>query len=264
MLVIGSNGFLGRHLATAFGATDLQLLMPPSTMLDVRDRARVVDEVTGWRPSAVVNLAYRRDDRRTIVDGGRNVAEAAATCGARLVHLSTDLVFGGRSHPYTEADRPDPVMPYGEMKARAEAAVLSACPTAVVIRTSLLYGTDLPAPWQTDVERAIDGTAPMTFFTDEVRCPAHATDVAAAIVRLLDLRHVHGPLHVAGSEAMSRATIAAAHARWAGVDAAALRTGAIAESGQRRPGRVVLDTAAAASLGLRCRPMSEWLRPRSS
>jgi dTDP-4-dehydrorhamnose reductase len=259
MLVTGGSGFLGQHLAIASEADEWELLAPPSAVLDIRRRERVIDEITSWKPTAVVHLAYRKDDRRSIVDGSRNVAEAAALCGARLVHLSTDVVFPGRSQPYTESDVPFPTTEYGRLKFEAEAAVIAACPTAVLVRTSLMYGTDQLATTQHDVERAVSGHSPMTFFTDEYRCPAHAADVAAAVSALADLPEINGPLHVAGPDAVSRAELAVAFARWMGLNPARLRTTTLEESGVIRPARVVLDSSLAASLGLRCRGLGDAL-----
>ncbi|HEY4609617.1 MAG TPA: sugar nucleotide-binding protein, partial [Ilumatobacteraceae bacterium] len=106
MLITGGSGFLGQHLGIASEAEDWQLLAPPSTMIDVRNRERVLEQVRSWRPGAVVHLAYRKGDRRAIVEGSRNVAEAATACGARLVHVSSDAIFPGRADPYREYDAP--------------------------------------------------------------------------------------------------------------------------------------------------------------
>lgn len=250
LFVTGGSGFLGREVLRIAGEHGWTLLAPSSGTLDVRRRDRVLDEVRAWRPGAVLHLAYRRDDRATIVDGSRNVAEAAARVGARLVHLSTDLVFGGRARPYTEADRPDPVIDYGRDKLAAEHAVLEACPGAVLVRTSLLYGRIDRSPVQLDVRRALTGERPMTFFSDEVRCPTAADDLAPVLLALAGRRDVTGPLHVAGSEAVSRAEFARRTARELGLDPALVRTSSIAESGQVRPARVVLDSSRAAALGL--------------
>lgn len=198
MFVTGASGFLGRHLVLASEAGEWELMAPASRVLDVRERTRVHEEITAWRPNVVAHLAYRRDEWRTIVDGSRNVAVAAAEAGSRLIHLSTDLVFAGRSLPYTEADQPDATQDYGRWKAEAEYEVQAACPSALVVRTSLLYGTDLLAPPQRDVEAVLGGQRYMSFFTDEFRCPAHAADVAAALVRLADMPQVTGVLHIAG------------------------------------------------------------------
>lgn len=259
MLITGGAGFLGRHLAIASEADEWELFAPPSTMLDIRQRDRVIDEIDIWRPTAVVHLAYRRGDRRTIVVGSRNIAEAAASCGARLVHVSSDAIFPGRSQPYTERDTPFPITEYGLMKLEAERAVAAACPSAVLVRTSLLYGTNRLATIQTDVERAVNGQSSTRFFTDEYRCPAHAADVAAALSSLATRPEISGPLNVAGPDAISRAELAAAFARWMGLDPGRLATGTLAIAGTIRPARVVLDTSLATSYGLRCRSLAESL-----
>jgi dTDP-4-dehydrorhamnose reductase len=99
----------------------------------------------------------------------------------------------------------------------------------------------------------------MAFFTDEYRCPAHAADVAAALSWLAGIPEITGPLHVAGPDAVSRAELAAAFARWMGVDPRLLRTTTLAMAGMVRPGRVCLDTSLAASYKLHCRSLTEAL-----
>ena len=139
-------------------------------------------------PACVIHTAYARDGAgawETNVEGARNVATAAAAAGARLVHMSTDVVFGGDAgRPYVESDLPDPVTDYGRSKAAAEAAVLGAHPGAAVVRTSLIYGGETPSPIERAAMDAVDGTLDMAFFTDEIRCPVHVGDLAEAILEL--------------------------------------------------------------------------------
>jgi dTDP-4-dehydrorhamnose reductase len=260
MLITGGSGFLGQHLSIASESEDWELFAPPSTVIDVRQRERVIEEITSWRPTAIVHLAYRKGDRRSIVEGSRNMAEVAEICGARMVHVSSDAIFPGRSEPYHEYDKPFPITDYGVMKLEAERAVAAECPSAVLVRTSLLYGTRRPAKIQLDVEQAITGRKAMRFYTDEYRCPAHAGDVGAALSSLAARPEIRGPLNVAGPEAISRADLAAVFARWMGFDPRALTTGSFALSGTIRPAYVALDTTLATSYGLQCRPLSETLR----
>jgi len=138
--------------------------------------------------------------------------------------------------------------------------VMDACPTAVMLRTSLMYATDFLAPVQLDVERAVRGQASTTFFTDEYRCPAHAADIADAVARLASMPELTGPLHLAGPEVLSRADFAIAIAVWLGLNPARLRTGTIESSGLNRAARIVLDSSLAARHGLRARPVAEALR----
>jgi dTDP-4-dehydrorhamnose reductase len=260
MLITGGSGFLGQHLGIASEVEEWELFAPPSSMIDIRQRERVIEEICSWRPTAIVHLAYRKGDRRSIVEGSRNIAEAATASGARLVHMSSDVIFPGRSLPYKEYDTPFPITDYGVMKLEAERAVAAECPGAVLVRTSLLYGTRFTAAIQTDVELAVTGRKAMRFFTDEYRCPAHAADVSAALSTLAAWPEIRGPLNVAGPEAVSRADLAKIFAEWMGFDPRGINTGTMALSGTIRPGRVVLDSTLAESYGLHCRPLSETLR----
>jgi dTDP-4-dehydrorhamnose reductase len=261
-MVTGGAGYLGRHVVTEAARWGWTVVAPSSTECDVRDRAGVMAAVTAARPDAIAHLAYRRDEPDTIVDGSRHVAEAAARGSTRLVHLSTDVVFGGRQDPYAESDVPDPITDYGRHKLAAERAVADAHPHAVLVRTSLLYGDVDLSPVQHDVVDALGGRREMAFFTDEVRCPAHVADVARAVLALAARADVPGPLHVAGPRPLSRAAFAALTATLLGLDATALPTTTIAASGQVRPANVVLDCSTAAGLGLAVRDPAAALRFR--
>jgi len=259
MMITGAAGFLGRHLVEASEPGRWELIAESSGSLDIRQRVAVLDRITTWKPTVVVHLAFRRDDRQVIVDGTRNVAEAAAAAGSHMIHLSSDLVFAGRGRPYIETDHTDATIDYGRWKAEAEAVLLQAHPAALAIRTSLLYGTETRAAIQHDVANVFTGRSHMQFFSDEYRCPAHAADIAGAIIALADRPDVHGVLHVAGPQGVSRADLARAFAAWMGYDPARVPITSLHDSGLERPARVVLDTSLAASLGIRCRSVEEAL-----
>ena len=195
LLVVGGSGFLGRELLRRSpGAIGIS-----SADVDIRDEAAVAALFERLRPRVAINTAYRRDDRASTFDGAVFVARAAAVTGARLVQVSTDLVFDGeKGSPYVEEDEPAPLGDYGRAKADAERAVLEACPGAAVVRTSLLYGGADPGPQE---RLAADPSA--AFFTDEVRCPIQVGDLAAALLELAGTDYA-GLLHVAGADRVSR------------------------------------------------------------
>jgi len=70
------------------------------------------------------------------VDIAKNVAQAAATHGAALVHISTDHLFSGQRSMCTESELPEPINQYGRTKALAETAVMQVNPAALVVRTN--------------------------------------------------------------------------------------------------------------------------------
>jgi len=202
--------------------------------LDIRDEAATMRGFLRHGPDVVIHTAYAMGDEETIVRGSANVALAAHRAGARLVHLSTDLVFDGEhGAPYTEDDEPRPVMTYGQHKLEAERLVLRAHPDALVVRTSLLLGP--PDGPQEALARRDD----VEFYEDEIRTPIRVAELAAALLSLAK-RGETGILHVAGPEALSRAELAAR-----------LRGGPVRTARSPRTGRarnVALDSSRARAL----------------
>ena len=185
LLVTGGAGYLGSELcrqAVERGDDVLatQFRSPPPygrpLQLDMRDADAVERVLMRHGPDAVVHTAYVQSGpllHETVVRGSRAVAAAAHRAGARLIHLSTDLVFDGeQGAPYTEASEPRPVGDYGAAKLEAERLVARAHPQALLVRTSLLYGK--PGPQEALALR--DG---VELYTDEIRCPTRVEDLAA-------------------------------------------------------------------------------------
>jgi dTDP-4-dehydrorhamnose reductase len=203
LLVTGGAGYLGGELlrqAPDALATWHATPVANGVRLDVRDEDAVMRTFLKRGPDTVVHTAYRMGDAETIVRGSANVALAAHRVGARLVHLSTDLVFDGEhGAPYTEEDEPRPVMEYGQHKLEAEQLVRRFHPEALIVRTSLLYGP--PDGPQEALARRDDAV----FHSDEIRSPIPVRELAAALLRL---QGETGLLHVAGREALSRAAFA--------------------------------------------------------
>ena len=228
LFVTGLAGFLGSEIAARAPAAGWRVAgtvherpgPARAHRVDVRDEDAVRAAIEAERPEVVVHTAYRRDDEGVTVDGARVVAGAAAGAGSRLIHLSSDLVFGGsRGRPLTEEDAPDPLPGYGEWKARAEEHVTVAHPGALLVRTSLIYGEARIS----DHERAaLENT--MTFFTDELRNPVEVGDLATAILELTNA-DLAGPLHAAGADAMDRLELARLFAKRRGYDPQKLRGG---------------------------------------
>jgi dTDP-4-dehydrorhamnose reductase len=199
--VTGASGFLGREL----------LLLAPGASgdrVEVREPAAVRALFEEVRPEVVIHTAYRQDGPgawATTVDGAENVARAARAIDARLVHLSTDVVFDGRKgSQYVEEDEPSPVTEYGRAKAESERRVRAAHSDVLVVRTSLIVGGPGHEPAKHELA-ALDPD--FSFYEDEIRCPIQVGDIAAALVELA-ARDMTGVLHVAGADALSRADLA--------------------------------------------------------
>ena len=266
VVVTGAAGFLGGEVLRCLRAAGTPSLgtwhLTPADgpQMDVADASSVEGVFHRVRPWAVVHTAYvRGGDEMDAVNaaGSGNVAAAAARYGARLLHLSTDVVFDGTADtPYGEDEPVCPVTDYGRSKVAAERLVADACPGALIARTSLLYGAGGSAQEEL-VDRALAGEQ-IAFFSDEVRCPVHVADLAAALVELA-AEDVSGVLHVVGSDEVTRYELACLLAAAAGGDPDRIQA---AEAGRQsgRPGYCALDNSRAqALLRTRLRGVSEVL-----
>jgi dTDP-4-dehydrorhamnose reductase len=185
------------------GATNTR----PGLRLDLTQPDAVRAIILSHAPDAVIHTAYVKDGPamdRVVIAGSESLALACSEIGARLVHVSSDMVFSGRAgRPYIEDDKPDPLSAYGLAKATAEQRVQAAAGDAVLVRTSLLLGG-----WRRPGLHEIHAQRPGSqFWSNVIRCPLHVEDLAAALLELVDVA-VSGPLHVAGPDAVSRTELA--------------------------------------------------------
>lgn len=153
VLVVGSVGQLGTDVCAAFADAELCRASREGAdvKLDVTDAAAVGSVVDRFRPEIVVNTAAFHNVPRCEEEpaqawavnatGARHLARACHGAGARLVHVSTDYVFGnGGTRPYVETDREAPLSTYGASKLAGEHLVAAECADHCIVRSSGLYG----------------------------------------------------------------------------------------------------------------------------
>ena len=156
VMVIGAKGQLGTALCSAFQDGEvIQVDKDTATCaVDIRDRSAVHACIDGLKPDLVINTAAEHELKvceahpdhsfSVNVSGALWVAQACGEAGSRLVHISTDYVFGGdsakRTVPYCETDCPNPLNVYAASKLAAEHLVAANCDNHIIVRTAALYG----------------------------------------------------------------------------------------------------------------------------
>ncbi len=148
--VLGSTGQLGSELLSVWGESAIGLTRD---QLDLSDPSTIESSLEAIAPDVVVNAAaYNLVDRAESesslamsinAQGPRHLARCCASRGIRLVHVSTDFVFGedtSRESPYVESDETGPMGVYGLSKLGGEVYIRSGCPDHLVVRTCGLYG----------------------------------------------------------------------------------------------------------------------------
>ena len=230
ILITGANGLLGQHLVHKLGqapgndvlATGLQAEPRYSggscgyNPLDITDAKQVRAVFEDFTPDVVVNAAAMtavdtcESDRdacwKVNVDAVEIMARLCRAQGTRLIQMSTDFVFDGKSGPYTENDRPHPISYYGKSKLAAENHVRkSGLPNWAIARTVLVYGVAENLNRSNIVLWLLDKFArgeTVRMVTDHIRTPTYVVDLADAVERLIRFRK-NGVYNLSGGELMS-------------------------------------------------------------
>jgi dTDP-4-dehydrorhamnose reductase len=275
ILLLGAGGQLGTDLAQAFAGPDLVAVSRDA--LDVTDAGATAEAVARHAAAVVLNAtAFNRVDDAEADPGPafainavavHHLAWAATRIGARLVHFSTDYVFGAAGPgPFDEDAPPAPANAYGVSKLAGEHLVRSADPRHLVIRSTGLYGTAGSRGKggnfvETMLRLAREGR-PIRVVADQVLTPTYTADLAAGVRRLLEADPPGGVYHLTNDGACSWFEFASRIFALTG-HAPDLAPTASAAYGApaRRPANSVLRNMRGASLGLApLRPWPEALR----
>jgi dTDP-4-dehydrorhamnose reductase len=109
------------------------------------------------------------------------LASAAAAAGCRLLHLSTDFVFDGKSNrPYLPSDQTQPLSVYGLSKLGGERHVLSGGGTGIVLRTAWVYAAK-GRNFVLTMLRLMREKEQVSVICDQIGSPTWATGIARAI-----------------------------------------------------------------------------------
>lgn len=262
--VLGAHGQLGRDLCPRLAGE-----VVPLTRADV-DLGRpetITPALESLRPAVLVNCAaYNFVDKAEAEPdaafavnawGVRALARACKAAGCKLVHFSTDYVFGldtSRTTPLTENDPPGPVSVYGLSKLAGEYLVRAAAPGNLVVRTCGLYGVwgsgGKGGNFVETMLRVAGQGKPLRVVNDQRCTPSYTADVADAAAALIRTGAA-GLFHVTDGGSCSWYEFAADILRQAGVKAeltpiTSAEFGAAAD----RPRYSVLSTAKLATIGV--------------
>ena len=216
--VTGANGQLGTDFCRALHNFDVI----PFTHADIEiaDLASVREAMLKHKPAIIINTAayVRVDDCEDEKEeafqvnalGARNVAVVAQELGARLVHISTDYVFGGevepRTTPYTEFDTPIPLSIYGKSKLAGENLVRHFCLRHFIVRASGLFGvagsSGKGGNFIETMLRLARERDELKVVNDQVFSPTYTRDLAQKIAQLMATEY-YGIFHITSKGACS-------------------------------------------------------------
>lgn len=221
VLLLGGTGILGSAMR-ATAPAGVHIVAPSHAQLDVTDARAIEAFVDGCAPAGdaapmwIVNCtaytavdaaeSHEADAMRLNAEAPRILGAAARRVGARVLHVSTDYVFGGEGdRPWREDDATAPLSVYGRSKLSGEQALLASGAQSLIVRTAWLYGTAGKSFPRTMWERARQGLASRVV-DDKHGAPTNARDLAQWCWALI-ARDARGLVHASN----------AGHCTWADV-----------------------------------------------
>lgn len=211
VLVTGANGQLGTDLCKAL--QQFEVISLTHKDVEISDIGSVKQAFGKYKPDMIINTAayVRVDDCEIEQDkaflsnalGARNVAVVAQELGAKLVHISTDYVFGGdtesRTIPYTEFDTPVPLSVYGKSKLAGEDFVRHLCHKHFIVRSSGLFGvagaSGKGGNFVETMFKLAREQSELKVVNDQVFSPTYTKDLAGKIAQLINTEY-YGIFHM--------------------------------------------------------------------
>ncbi len=200
ILIIGSNGQLGRQMQKALNARNEPFAAYDYPDIDIAEPDAVQSLIENVKPDAVVNCAaYTNVDKAEAEEaiayhinalGPKYLAQACADKDIELVHISTDYVFSGeplmrdgQPRAYLEEDPCGPTTAYGRTKLAGERFVQEICRKTYILRTAWLYGDG--HNFVRTMLRLAETYDTLTVVDDQIGSPTSTVDLAEAICALI-------------------------------------------------------------------------------
>jgi dTDP-4-dehydrorhamnose reductase len=198
--------------------------------IEIGDAICVREVMLKHQPAIIINTAafVRVDDCEDQYDkafwvnalGARNVAVVAQKLGAKLVHISTDYIFGGEREipavcrrvngdnprPYIEFDTPVPLNAYGRSKLAGENLARHFCRRHFIIRASGLFGvagsSGKGGNFVETMLKLAKERHELSVVNDQVFSPTYTLDLARKIAQLMTTE-CYGIFHITNRGACS-------------------------------------------------------------
>jgi dTDP-4-dehydrorhamnose reductase len=207
ILIVGARGMLGSDLMETINHT-LQVIGVDIEECDITDQKATRDTLVRMKPSWVINAAaYTQVDQcetdsekayKVNAEGVSNLALACKEINTKLLHVSTDYVFDGKTKkPYREENPVNPLSVYGNSKCRGETAVQDLLDDFIIVRTGSLYGKRGVNFVNTIVKMAQERDE-LRVVNDQWMSPTCTVDLSEAIATLVQLSS-RGIFHIVNS-----------------------------------------------------------------
>lgn len=224
VLVIGASGLVGGNCLRLFDSkkyvtkgTHFQFHTSTTEYLNtINLDDRENEGVLAFQPDVIIhcgaltNVDYcelneNESYSKTFISA-QNVCKLAKEKKAKLIYISTDYVFDGKSGPYIESDKVNPLNIYGSHKLMAEKFISEQIPESLIVRITNVYGNEIRN--KNFISRVVQNIQnnqqiEMLLPYDQFATPINAYDVARCIDLLIE-KDAKGIYHLGSTDYCSR------------------------------------------------------------
>ena len=211
IVILGGKGMLGTDLAAACQNRGIDATVLDLPEFDITNSEHVKRAIDG--AGVVVNCAaYTNVEKaeseealayRVNAEAVGGLGAIAKRVGARVLHISTDFVFDGKSsRPYIETDEPNAINAYGKSKLEGERLLVESGCESCIIRIEWTYGFG-GNNFVTKLISWAKQAGELKVITDQIGSPTATTEVAEVVLELLD-KKAEGLFHFASAGYASR------------------------------------------------------------
>lgn len=193
--IIGKRGILASAMQRKCKEKGIDYLATSRKEVDLENQEGVKAQFNSLAFTHIINCSgytavdqAEKEKEKAYSLNARSVellAKLAAAHGKKLIHFSTDYVFGGEEERYGEEDLINPLSIYGKSKAEGEALLKEYHPNACLIRTSWLFGKEGNHFVKKMIE-LMKTEETLRVVDDQKGRPTYADDLAEAALSLLD------------------------------------------------------------------------------
>lgn len=196
ILVTGSNGQVGSEIRELSSLYENNYFFTGRDTLDISNYDDIDKFVAENNINIIINCAaYTAVDKAETDEikaetvnhlAVKYLAEISKKQSIKLIHISTDYVFDGKSYkPYTEEDIVSPNSIYGKTKLNGEKAMIEVSPdNSIIIRTSWVYSS-FGNNFVKTMLRLGKEKDELGVIYDQVGTPTYARDLAKTILDIL-------------------------------------------------------------------------------
>ncbi|OGU72852.1 MAG: dTDP-4-dehydrorhamnose reductase [Ignavibacteria bacterium RBG_16_34_14] len=227
ILVTGANGMLGQSLCRFYSKQKNVRLLACSidnesvfngidySKCDLTKREAVKKIVLDFYPDYIVNAAaYTNVDKSEIereeawkvnVKGVEYLSETARIIDSRIIHISTDYIFDGKTGPYSEDDKPSPLGYYARTKLASENVLKISGVLYSILRSNVLYGSqsNCKIDFVMWLVNSLREEKEVRIVTDQINNPTFVEDLVQGISKVIEYNKT-GVYNIGGREFLSR------------------------------------------------------------